>query len=88
MRHGVDEVAEGDEGCGETDRWAIEGGDQDLWMGVKGVGDVEVVRDKVAQPLSAHVWIFASCGAGNTNIGTSRSLLVVSTTLKLLRLIR
>lgn len=48
MWHCVDEVAERNESGGKTDSWAIEGCDQDFRMGIKGVGNVKVVRDKVS----------------------------------------
>lgn len=55
VRSCVYEVAEGDEGGGETDGGAVEGGDEDLGVGVEGVGDVEVVRYEGLEGFAVNV---------------------------------
>ena len=55
MRGRVDEVAEGDEGGGETDGGTIEGGDEDFRVGVEGAGDFEVVGYEVFEGFATDV---------------------------------
>jgi hypothetical protein len=55
VRGCVDEVAEGDEGGGETDGGTVEGGDEDFGVGVEGVCDVEVVRYEGLECFAADV---------------------------------
>ena len=52
---GVDEVGEAGEGGGETDGWAVERSDEDLWVGVEGLGDVQVLGDEAGQEVTVDV---------------------------------
>lgn len=52
---GVDEVGETGQSSGETDCWAIESSDEDLWVGVEGLGNVEVVGDEAGQEVTVNV---------------------------------
>lgn len=55
MGDGVDEVGETGQSSGETDCWAIESSDEDLWVGVEGLGNVEVVGDEAGQEVTVNV---------------------------------
>lgn len=55
MRDSVDEVCETGQSSGETDCWAVESSDEDLWVRVEGLGDVEVVGDEAGQEVTVHV---------------------------------
>lgn len=79
MRGRIDEVGETQQSGGEPNSRPVEGGDEDLGVRVKGLRDVEVVGDKVAQPLA--VWVFAGdgrtayadiCAAGGMSAGLLR----------------
>lgn len=54
MRGGINKIREGDEGGGEADGRAVEGGDEDFGVRVEGVCDVEVVGYEAAEDLFAH----------------------------------
>ena len=53
VRRRVDEVAEPEQGRGQADRGAVQGGDQDLGVGVETARDVEVVGHEAAHDLAA-----------------------------------
>jgi hypothetical protein len=59
----VDEIRECDEGGGETDCGAVEGGYEDFGVRVEGVGYVEVVGYEVFDPVALDVSfrLIASC---------------------------
>ena len=70
MRRGVNEVGERYQGRGEADYGAVEGGDQDLWVGVERIGDEEVASNEGLETFALDVpssWE----GARNGNIGTA-----------------
>lgn len=68
MRGGVDEVGEGDEGCGETDCWAVECGDEDLGVVVHGAGEVEVVDDEGTGDFSPGVAAQVAAWSGGVHV--------------------
>ncbi len=70
MRSSVDEVREGDESGGETDRRAIERCNENVWVGVKRVGDFKVIGNKVAEGLTANIGSFCYCAEGR-NVGSA-----------------
>ena len=75
MGGGVDEVGEGDEGCGEADGGAVESGDEDFRVRVEGVCYFEVVGDEVLEGVAADVGVGGE-GAGDCNVGAAGSWLV------------
>lgn len=58
MGCGIDEVAESRDGCRQTNSRAIESANEDLGVRVEGACDVDVVGDKLAQPVSAEIATF------------------------------
>ena len=70
MRSSVDEVRERDQGGGEADSRAIERSDQDFWVGVEGIGDLEVVGNEGAQALAADISVGWEV-TGDIDIGTA-----------------
>ena len=77
MRRAVDKVAECNKSGRETDRGAIKGGDEYLGMRIECAGDVEVVGDKVLEPVMSHLVGTQVRGDSTTNadIGTSITVL-------------
>ena len=55
VRHSVNEITEGNQCCGEANSRTIQRCYEDFWMRVECMGDVKVVGDKVAEPLSAKI---------------------------------
>lgn len=55
MRGCVDEVGKAGQGCGKTDCWAIKSHDEDFWVGIEGLGNVEVVRDEAGEEVTVLV---------------------------------
>ena len=51
----VDEVRPGDQGGGQADHRAIEGGDEDFGMCVEGIRHFEVISHEAGQPVPADV---------------------------------
>lgn len=49
--YAVDEVGVGDEGGGEADDGPVEAHDEDLGVGVEGLGDVQVQGDEGPEPV-------------------------------------
>lgn len=82
MRGGVDEVGEGHKGCGETDCWAIECGDEDLGVVVDGAGEVEVVDDEGTGNLSPGVAVQAAAWPGGVHVCSANGTLGVEEQLK------
>lgn len=77
MRGGVDEVGEADEGGTQADCGPVESGHEDLGVGVKGLGDVQVVGDERLEPLL--VGVDAGLGsAGDGDISTAGICLLAS----------
>lgn len=68
MRRAVDEIGVRDERGGETYDWAVERRDEDLRMGVEGIGDLEVVGYEIAQAPAAHVGVLGE-GPADGDVG-------------------
>lgn len=77
VRGGVDEVCEGDEGCGETDCWTVECGDKDLGVVVDGAGEIEVVDDEGPSDLSPGVAVQAAAWPGGVHVCSANGTLAV-----------
>ncbi|KAK1487555.1 hypothetical protein CCUS01_14983 [Colletotrichum cuscutae] len=67
---GVDEVGEGDEGGGEAYDGPVEADDEDLGVGVEGLGDVEVEGDEGLEPVFVGFWARGG-GAGDAHVGAA-----------------
>lgn len=52
MGSGIYEVGERDERSRQPDSRAIQCGDEDFWVRVEGIGDIEVVSYKAAQDFA------------------------------------
>ena len=70
MRGCIDEITVCDEGGGKTNGGSIEGGYQDLGVGVESIGDLKVVGDEGAEPVPAEISAVGHL-AGNGDVGTS-----------------
>lgn len=74
MRGRVDEVGEAQEGGGEADGGAVEGGDEDLGVRVEGLGGVKVVGREAREPLLVGVLVgvgFSGDAYVRASVGTS-----------------
>ena len=84
MRSSVDEVRKCNEGGRESNRRAIECSDEDLGVGVEGVGDFEVVGYKTSQGLAAEIRSFCNL-PGGSDIGSAIGLVSKLVILELLK---
>lgn len=55
MRSGIYEVGERDERSRKSDDGAVQCGDEDFWVRVEGIGDIEVVGYKVAKACAPEI---------------------------------
>jgi hypothetical protein len=67
---GVDEVCKAQQCGAEAYGGAIEGGDENLGMGIEGLSGIEVVGDKALEPLGVGVLIWVGF-AGDPYVGAS-----------------
>lgn len=70
MRSSVDEVRKRNKSGGEANCRAIECGNENLGVSVKGVGDFEVVGYEVSKGLAAKISSFCHC-AGGSDVGSA-----------------
>lgn len=70
----VDEVGEGDQGRTKTYGWSVHCCDEDLWMRIECLSDIEVIGDEALEPELVGVLSFWCCSA-DRDIGTSAWML-------------
>lgn len=61
MRSSVNEICEASQSGGEANSGTVQGRNQDLWVGVEGMGDVQVLCDEALEVVALDVGVLWWC---------------------------